>query len=155
MVSRHSLNLHKHLRHSWQGRGVLQKLKQRDELTSNRELKKNMRQKSKYLFTIRLVHQENLTPYLNASRLPLRPSPPGKTSQRLVVISNPVHCFLQVGTKEALKFSCHFGFTLFLCVASTPALERGIPSKSGFPQGSKCEHLCSKATKGRVPLETH
>jgi len=59
-----------------------------------------MQQRSTHLFTIGLVHQENLAPYLNAGGLPLRPSPPGETSQRLVVISNPVHCFLQAGTEE-------------------------------------------------------
>lgn len=108
-------------------------------------------QRSTHLFTIGLVHQENLAPYLNAGRLPLRASPPGETSQRLVVISNPVHRFLQGGTQVA-GFSSHLDFTPFLCAPSTPALARGSAYKRGFLQGNKCEHLCSKS---KSPVETH
>lgn len=39
------LTSHKYLRHPWQGRGVLQKLEQQDELTSNTGLKKHAAEK--------------------------------------------------------------------------------------------------------------
>lgn len=79
-----------------------------------------MQQRSTHLFTIRFVHQENFTPYLNAGCLPLRPSPPGETSQRLVVISNPVHCFLQVGTKEVAGVLITLWFYAFNSALPSP-----------------------------------
>lgn len=43
-----------------------------------------------HLSTVRFVHQEDLAPDLNPSGLPLWAPSPGKTSQRLVTVSQPV-----------------------------------------------------------------
>lgn len=100
--------------------------------------------RSTHLFPVGLVHQENLAPYLNAGRLPLRPSPPGETSQRLIVISNPVHCFLQIGIEvDGVLISLWFRAFRQCWRGSPPIGEvsyRAVDVNVSAPESSPLEH---------------